>query len=318
MGKPGRLAGPRAPVTFQAMRGAASWLAYLVGVFLGGALLAPVLYHAVQDLAARDPAWQALATQPFHRYVHRALLGLALVGLWPLLRLNGLRTPAALGWTSSPAAGRWLLRGLGLGVAGLGMAAALTLVAGGRTWRSGGEWGEALAILAGALGSAVAVAWIEETLFRGALQGTLRRCWPAWAAVVASSVVYAGVHFFARVRWQGAVEWHSGLAVVGRMLAGWADIAAWWPGGLNLVLAGLVLGAAFEATGNLYLPAGLHAGWVLAIKVYGASTQAVEAPVSGWGTERLTDGWVVLPVLGLTAGVLAAWLKRASARPTDP
>ncbi len=299
------------------MRAFAQWSAYLLTVFLGGALLAPVLYGVVQELAAPFPSWQAVVAQPFHRYVHRALLGLALLGLWPLLRLNGLRSVAALGWTSFPEGGRWLLRGLGLGVAGLALAAVLTVAAGGRAWRVGLSAGEGIEILAGALGSAAAVALIEETLFRGALQGTLRRRWPAWGAVIASSLVYAGTHFFARAHWQGEVRWDSGLVVVGRMLAGWGDAAAWWPGGLNLVLAGLVLGAAFEVSGSLYLPAGLHAGWVLAIKVYGATTQPVPAPLAGWGTGRLTDGWVALPVLVLTAGVLAVWWKRGTPRQAD-
>ena len=68
------------------MRPVRSLLIYAGVVFLGGALLAPWLSWGVQSLAAHLPEFQKLADHPFHRYVNRALLGLALIGLWPLLR----------------------------------------------------------------------------------------------------------------------------------------------------------------------------------------------------------------------------------------
>ena len=73
------------------MRPARSLLIYTGIVFLGGALLAPWLYWTFQWLAALLPAFRKLADNPFHRYVNRSLLALALTGLWPLLRSLGVR-----------------------------------------------------------------------------------------------------------------------------------------------------------------------------------------------------------------------------------
>src|SRR5436190_1317678 len=61
------------------MRPVRSLLIYAGGVFLGGALLAPWLAWGVQSLAAHFPVFQKLADQPFHVYVNRSLLVLALL-----------------------------------------------------------------------------------------------------------------------------------------------------------------------------------------------------------------------------------------------
>ena len=60
---------------------------YTVVMFLGAELLAPWLYAMVQATAKTFPH---LAAVPFHRFVNRSLLILALAGLWPLLRALGL------------------------------------------------------------------------------------------------------------------------------------------------------------------------------------------------------------------------------------
>src|SRR6185295_13366099 len=65
---------------------------YLLAVFIGGALLAPGLYFLAQSFA--EP-FSHLANSPFHRFVNRSLLGVALLGLWPLLRALGINSCAA-------------------------------------------------------------------------------------------------------------------------------------------------------------------------------------------------------------------------------
>jgi hypothetical protein len=292
------------------MRSLRAWLAYLAVVFLGGALLAPWLYRAAQAAAESFPACQSLAAKPFHRFVNRSLLGLALAGLWPLLRRCGLRSWRDLGWTSST--GRWrpVWRGVLVGFAGLGLAGGTVLAAGARIWRAEILFPDLALAVAGAAVTALAVAVIEETLFRGVLQGTFRRAWNPLGALWLSSVVYAALHFLARVRWNEPVEWTSGLAVLVRMLAGFSDSTLVFPGFLNLVLAGALLGAAFERTGSLYFSAGLHAGWVFWLKLYNATTCEVAGAFPRlWGSGKLTDGWIALPALALTATVLPLALR---------
>jgi membrane protease YdiL (CAAX protease family) len=290
-----------------------AWLVYLAVVFGGGALLAPVVYRATQQAAVRMPVLRPLAAQPFHRYVNRSLLGLALLGLWPLLRQRDFMTWRELGWAGEARPGRQVGLGLLLGVGGLGLAGGAVLAVGARTWRPELTGVEPARILAAAAGSALAVAVIEETLFRGLLQGSLRRVWPFPVALGLSSAVYAGLHFLNRVRWDAPVDWASGFGVLGLMLGSFTDRGLVLPGLLNLWLGGLLLGWACERSGSLYFSAGLHAGWVFALKLYHALTLpgASGAAAGLWGSHKLTDGWVALPALALTAvGVCRALPRR--------
>src|SRR4030095_14050342 len=67
-------------------------LIYLVVVFGGGALIAARCFWPAQRLTNPWPHLAWLSHVPFHRYVHRSLLVLALVGLWPLVRSLGVRS----------------------------------------------------------------------------------------------------------------------------------------------------------------------------------------------------------------------------------
>ncbi len=76
----------------------------------------------------------------------------------------------------------------------------------------------------------------EELLFRGAVQGTLRRSFGPVGAVVIAAAVFAGVHF---------------MALTGGVGPRLTTIAI-------LFLPSLVFGAAYERTGNLLVPALVH------------------------------------------------------------
>jgi membrane protease YdiL (CAAX protease family) len=76
----------------------------------------------------------------------------------------------------------------------------------------------------------------EELLFRGAVQGTLRRSFGPVGAVVIAAAVFAGVHF---------------MALTGGVGPRLTTIAI-------LFLPSLVFGAAYERTGNILVPALVH------------------------------------------------------------
>lgn len=277
------------------MRPLRALVIYILVVFVGGALLAPWLYWLAQEFAHSLPK---IASEPFHRYVDRSLLVLALAGLWPLLRALGMTSSRDIGLTHLPGQGKKLLGGLLLGFLSLAVVAGLTLICGGRVFVRTETAREVVRVIFSAIGTAVVVAAIEEILFRGGIFGGLRKFfyWPL--ALVISSMIYALVHFLQRADFAGTVAWNSGLVLLPRMLAGFADLHALVPGFFNLTLVGVLLALAYQRTGNLYFSMGLHAGWIFWLKSYGAFTAAQSgAAIWFWGTRKMIDGWLALIVL---------------------
>lgn len=277
---------------------------YLVVVFLGGALLAPWLYHAAQGLAPFVPAFD----EPrFHRFVHRSLLGLALLGAWPLLRSQGLASFAAIGLTSPTGEWRRLGAGLGLGFVSLAIAASLNLGLGGRAWNADLSRARLMAELGEAAGIASLVSVLEEILFRGVLFGVLLRAVRGGAAVWASALIYALVHFFERPPFAGEVVWSSGLVLLPQMLAGFVDLGRLLPSFLTLTLAGVLLAELRRGSGTLWASIGLHAGWIFWLRAYREVTRDVEPVVcSLCGSARLIDGWTTCLAVALLCLVVVA------------
>lgn len=288
-------------------------LAYLALVFVGGALLAPWAWTLVQELAPGS----ALAHQPFRRYVDRCLLGVALLGLWPMARIGwfpGWRS-VGLGW--HPGARGQLLRGWAGGMLSLAAVAGVAIGFGARGWNSNHPLSLYLLHVARALGAAIAVSFVEELLFRGMILGALRRRYSFGLSALASSVLFAVIHFFRRPDPPDSVGPWTGIGMLAKMLSGLADPAWLLPGFLTLGWIGWILAWCRERTGSLWLPLGLHAGWIFWFKSYQFLT--VPALHSGswawwWGSTRLHDGWLTLLVLGLTALVLMRGVERTGGR----
>jgi len=295
------------------MRPVRSLLIYAGAVFLGGALLAPWLWWLMQALAGHFPLLQSTAAQPFHRYVNRSLLLIALAGLWPFLRTLGLRTWADAGLCRPSGQWRNLGIGWGLGFGSLALVATLAIAGGARHLTLNQPAGKILTHLLNASLSAVVVAVFEELFFRGALLGALSRVHSGKTALVVSSAVYALLHFFARPEEPAAVDWTSGLALLPRMMRGFAAVEQLVPGFLNLTLAGMILGSAYQRTGTLYGSIGLHAGWIFWLKTYGFITaETPGANVWFWGSSKLIDGWLAFLILALP---LFFWLRSRCSQP---
>ena len=269
-------------------------LLYFLFVFVGGPLFAPWLYWSVQALAPES----AIAHSPFHRYVNRALLGFALLAMWPLLRNLGARSCRDLGLISPSGQGRRAGYGFVIGFGTLALAALVAIVAHARGLNESFTTAQLAGKIMGAVFTAVAVAVMEEILFRGAIYGALRRVWDWRAALLVSSMIYAIVHFMASARVEGPVTWTSGLQVLPLMLRGFGDLHLVIPGFFNLTLAGILLGLGYERTGNLYFSMALHAGWIFWLRFFGWFTNP-GPDGSAWlfGTQKLIDGWMALVVL---------------------
>ena len=256
------------------MRPIRSLLLYVLVVFLGGALLAPPLYWLVQSCARQAPG---LAGAPFHRYVNRSLLILALLGIGPLLRSLGAKSWREVGVVKPSGQWRRFAGGFILGFCSLACVALLVLAAHARRINTEFTLPQLGGKLAGTAATGLAVGVLEELLFRGAIFGALRKVWDWRFALLLSSMIYALVHFMESAKVTGPISWNSGLVLLPRMLRGFGDLDALIPGFLNLTLAGLLLGLAYQRTGNLYCSIGLHAGWIFWLKSYGFLTLSLAA-----------------------------------------
>jgi len=292
------LGSPCAKKYFHAMRPLRALVIYIAVVFIGGALLAPWLYRLAQLFAHSFPQ---VASAPFHRFLDRSFLLFALAGLWPMLRSLGATSWRDIGVV--PPYGQWnkLFGGLLLGFFSLAAVAGIAVGFGGRGVVQDLTAHTVVGIIFSAIGTAVVVGTLEEILFRGGIFGGLRRVlyWPF--ALFISSVIYALVHFLQRVELIGPVAWNSGLVLLPQKLGGFADFHALMPGFFSLTLAGVLLGLAYQRTGNLYFSIGLHAGWIFWLKIYSALTvQAPQAATWFWGSGKMTDGWFAFFALAIT------------------
>ena len=278
-----------------AMRPLRALVIYIAVVLVGGALLSPWLYWLAQELAHSFPK---ISAEPFNRFVDRSLLILALIGLWPLLRVLGVTSWREAGLVRLHGQSKKLFGGALLGFVSLAIVAGIAMVSGNRTFVRTETAHQIVSIVSSAIGTAVVVAVIEEILFRGALFGGLRKFfyWPL--ALIVSSLVYALVHFLQRTQFNGTVNWHSGLTLLPQMMGGFGDVHALVPDFFNLTIVGVLLCMAYQRTGNLYFSMGLHGGWIFCLKTYTALTITSPGVATWfWGTGKMIDGWLALIVL---------------------
>ena len=235
-------------------------LAYFAGVILLACLLSPPLYWAGSALAEHG-VLPFLKGFPFHRYFSRCFQLAALLMLWPAFRWIGIRRLGELGIERNPLWRRDLLAGLAIAFLPVLALGAGYLAFHIYRWKSGIPLVPGLWILA----TASAVAILEEFLFRGVLLGLCLRSMRPVAAVLVSSAVFAVVHFMrvAKPASEEVVNWTSGFAQLPHVFSS----APQWPvlgwGIFSLLLAGILLAVVTLRTRSLFLPIGLHAGWII-------------------------------------------------------
>ena len=286
---------------------------YLAVVFIGAAAIAPWLYFAVQKLSVDFPAFEKLARNPFHRYVNRSLLILAVSGLWPLLRALGITSWDALGLQPTKRGSKNFGIGFAIGFASLAVLASGAFVSGAVVGNTQLSQGKILQHLLNASLAALAVGTLEEILFRGGVYGGIRKVHSARSAVVVSSAIYAIVHFFSKPSPPETVNWATGFFVLGQMLRGFAEFQVLVPAFFNLTIVGIILAMAFQWSGTLFFSIGLHAGWIFWLKSWALVTVQQETN-SFWGTNKLIDGWAAtLVLLGVLALLKTRWRKNYDA-----
>jgi uncharacterized protein len=109
---------------------------------------------------------------------------------------------------------------------------------------------------------------LEEIFFRGILFKGLLQGGTLFRAFVLSSLFYAALHFVSpgEAYFVNGLEPMAGFRHLFYTFTPFLEPLNVLPGMFGLFLLGIVLSYAFLRTGNLYLPIGLHAGWIFSLK----------------------------------------------------
>src|SRR5262245_50352928 len=166
---------------------------------------------------------------------------------------------------------------------------------------------KSLSRLAGAITSGVFAGFVEECFFRGLLFFGLYNPDRALRAYLLANLFYSAVHFV-KPDVQYLMDPINPLAGFQYLLNVFEPFAQPWtllPGIFGLFLIGAVLSYALARTGHLYLGIGLHAGWIVALKmtrVFGDFTREQLGWAFGDSDPKIISGaltWLGILLVGL-------------------
>jgi membrane protease YdiL (CAAX protease family) len=260
------------------------------------------------------PAWlgvSAVAEIPPHKLLTRLAKVVAAIGLVLLLRRMQLWNRRALGYGLEKS--RFIAavaRGWAAGTAIMLVPFAVLILLGARQLDTSTlTLSLVSATAAKALLAGLAVGFVEETFFRGAIYAGIRRDGGLWTAVILSSVIYAALHFVRTQPFDPSepLGWTSGFPLLVTAFHKFGSPAI-WDSFVALMAAGAFLALLRAWTGNIALAIGVHAGWVMMIKLGKRVTDPV--PDSGYGFLSGTYDQVIGWLAAAWLAVLITWLAR--------
>jgi uncharacterized protein len=242
-----------------------TFLAFLLAV-TGAMLLAAVASPWVQWLLA------PLHIFPLHRIFSRlTMLGVIGFTVWLLIR-NDLAQRELLGYQRPlPEFLARAVVGLGAGLVLMSMAVVPLFLLHVREWNAARLAATGvLPIALKGLGSGVLVALIEETFFRGAMQGALMRQRARGLALFAVPAFYAAVHFLGRAESvpSDQVTALSGFTALRGFFTGFTEPLRIVDAFVALYTVGLLLALVRRRWADIAGCIGLHAGFVTVIAVF--------------------------------------------------
>jgi uncharacterized protein len=290
------------------LKDAARLLLYLAGVLLLGALAAPPLFWFGQFLIAHR-ILPSLARFDFESYLHRALLIAALLLLWPLFRALQIRRWRDLGLEKNQRAGADVAAGFAISAIPLLCCGAVLIAFHTYSLRQAFLWHKMPAVLI----AASVVPIVEELLFRGFIFGVLLRSCSRIFALVFTSALFSIIHFLKApdlTTPNDAVNWSSGFISIAHSFSQFSDPLLLAAGFLTLFAVGCILADARLQTQSLWLPIGLHAGWVFA---NGAFSKAAHREIIAlpWLGKDLLVGIVPLIIALASWALMRGWVKYA-------
>jgi membrane protease YdiL (CAAX protease family) len=286
------------------LKDAARLAAYFAAIILTAAFVAPILYWATQWLVAHG-LFSFLAKYDFETFFHRALLIAAVILLWPFLRVTGVRSMADLRLARNSRWGRDVLAGIFLSAIPLLCCGALLIAFDVYSFRHSFAWARFGKMLA----ASITVPFIEEAFFRGIVLGVLLKTGRQYMAIFAASAIFSVIHFLkAPERTSTIVTWTSGLNSIAHSIAQFGDATMLVSAFATLFLIGWILADARVLTRSLWLPIGLHAGWIFASGTFNrvARQEILALP---WLGKNLLVGIVPLGIACLTWVLMRIWLK---------
>jgi len=292
---------------------AATFLAFLFAL-LGAMLIAAIASPWVQALLA---PWHVF---PLHRVFSRlTMLGVIGLTAWLMIRY-GLARRELLGY-QRPAAQFFSRAAMGLAAGLLLMSVALAplFLLHVREWNAARlAQGSILSFALKGLGSGLLVALIEETFFRGAMQGALMRQGAQRLALFAVPLFYAAVHFLGRAESvpYDEVNALSGFTALRGFFSGFAEPLRIFDAFVALYAVGLLLALVRRRWGDIAGCIGLHAGFIAMIAVF--RKISVPAPASDWSfLVGSFDGLLGVWIAFLTALTCVAIARARRSAPPD-
>jgi len=284
--------------------------AWFLGVIVLAGVIGAAIAYPAYELTSTFASWA------FHRVASRiAMLVLVVELVWLCRHLN-LNTKRDFGYglPRRRFLGQSLLWGV-LGMATAGVGAAFLLLTHLRLMDSAfvpSVAGFVHIFLVG-VGSGIGVALIEETVFRGAMHTAIDRESGPWAAALLTAPLFAILHFFAKARIPAAdVGWGSGFDLLLLSFAPLGHPALVLDSFLSWLVVGLILSQTRALTGNIAVAIGLHAGWVVVLRMLQEATVSGSSPAySAWvgRFDGLLGYWLLPWGIAIAA---ALWLTRTT------
>lgn len=255
--------------------------AWFLGSILLAGLLGAALAYPAYELSSTFAAWA------FHRVASRvAMLILILLLAWVCRHLHiSSRGDFGYGMPWRRFMGQSLLWGV-MGMATAAVGAGFLLTTGLRVIDPQFTLTAAsfARILVVGIGSGVAVALLEETLMRGAMHTAVERESGPWTAALLTAPLFALLHFFAKAHIPAdQAGWSSGFHLLQLSFSPLRNPPLVVDAFLSWLLVGLILSMTRVLTGNIAVAIGLHAGWVVVLRMLQESTVRGSSPAySAW------------------------------------
>ncbi len=235
-------------------------VAYIVGLLVLGCVIAPPLYWGGTALG-RLIGNEFLVETPFQRYFNRAILIAAILLLYPMFRWLGIKSFADFGLRKNPY--RWQDALAGFAVAfvvvfGMGLVAVAFDVYKPERNFDPSKFFKVIPTM-------LAVSFLEEGFFRGAILGMLLVRWRTLPALWFVSAIFSIVHFLKPPDYAVEVDpvtMLSGFQLLPHAFHQFQEPLLVLGGFLTLLGIGLLLGYTRIWTNSLWMAIGIHAGLI--------------------------------------------------------